>query len=430
MSPVDARLAEIGLEFGHGLPLGLERIEAGLARLGNPHHRLPPVLHVAGTNGKGSVCAYLRAMAEAAGLRAHVYTSPHLVRVNERIRVAGRLAEDAALLGAFDALAATGLALTYFEALTAAAFLLFAETPADVCILEVGMGGRFDATNVVTPAVSVIAPVDYDHQEFLGSTLAAIAGEKAGVLKPHRPGVVARQAPEALAAIEAHATAVDAPLRRAGQEWDAYARAGRLIVQTESEALDLPAPGLAGTHQIDNAGLAVMALRAWGDPRLSLEAISAGVAGATWPARLQPLTRGPLAEAASPSELWLDGGHNAHAARALAEAMRGLAARRPARLGLVWGMLARKDAGAFLAPLAALDPCVVAVPVRGEGPQPAHPPERLAAMAAQAGLQAETAPDLARAIAAARTRGAERILIAGSLFLAGEALALSGLSPD
>lgn len=430
MSPVDARLAEIGREFGHGLPLGLSRIEAALDALGRPQDRLPPVVHVAGTNGKGSVCAYLRAMAEAAGLRAHVYTSPHLVRVNERIRLAGRLVEDAALLGAFDRLAKTGLQLTFFEVLTAAALLLFAETPADLCILEVGMGGRFDATNVIQPAVSVITPVDYDHQEFLGPTLTAIAGEKAGILKPGRPAIIARQQPEAMAVIEAQAERLHAPLWRGGVEWDAFERNGRLVVQTETQALDLPLPALAGPHQIENAGLAVVAALALDLPQFDAAAIGAGLAGVRWPARLQPITRGALARAAAGAELWLDGGHNPHAARALAEALLRLEARRPAKLALIWGMLARKDAAAFLEPLQPLAPLVIAVPISGEGPQPAHAPAHLADLARAAGLGAATAPSLPEAVQAAAKAGAQRILIAGSLFLAGEALALSGLAPD
>lgn len=429
MSPLERRLAEIGLEFGHGLPLGLDRIEAALERLGRPQDRLPPIIHVAGTNGKGSVCAYLRAFTEAAGGRAHVYTSPHLVRVQERIRVASRLADEDALLDAFARIAATGVQLTYFEVLTAAALLLFCATPADLCVMEVGMGGRFDATNVVSPAVSVIAPVDYDHQEFLGGSLQAIAAEKAGILKPNRPGVIARQAPEAMQAIEARAQAIGAPLLRFGMQWDAFARGGRLVVQTEEAALDLPEPSLLGAHQFENAGLAAVAMLAL-NQRFQAEALARGVTSARWPARLQPITRGALCAQAAPAELWLDGGHNAHAARALAQSLRGLEARRPARLALLWGMLARKDAAAFLAPLAALAPLVVAVPVQGEGPQPCHEPEHLCAQAAAAGLEARTAKDLSDAVAQARSAGAERILIAGSLFLAGEALRLSGLQPD
>lgn len=430
MTPLQQRLTRIGREFGHGLPLGLERIRAALEALGAPQERLPPVLHVAGTNGKGSVCAFLRASVEAAGLTAHVYTSPHLVRVNERIRVAGRLVEDAALISALDRLEAVGGALTYFEALTAAAFLLFAEHPADLCILEVGLGGRFDATNVVSPAVSVLAPVDFDHQEFLGGTLEAIAGEKAGILKHGRPAVSARQAPAALAVIEREAARLRAPLWRAGVEWDAFGRAGRLLVQVPERLFDLPLPALAGPHQLDNAGLACAALLALGDPRITEAAMGVGMAQARWPARLQPLTRGPLAQAADGAELWLDGGHNPHAARALAMALGALEQRRPARLALVWGMLARKDAAAFLAPLAPMAPQVAAAPISGHGPQPCHSPAYLADVADSLGLQARPAQSLQEAVTTARAQGAERIVIAGSLFLAGEALALSGMAPD
>lgn len=428
MTPLEQRLTRIGREFGHGMALGLERIEHALAALGRPQDRLPPVLHVAGTNGKGSVCAFLRACAEASGLRTHVYTSPHLVRVNERIRLAGRLVEDAALIEALDRLQAAGGELTYFEALTAAAFLLFAEHPADLCILEVGMGGRFDATNVATPAISILTPVDYDHQEFLGTTLAAIAAEKAGILKRGRPAISARQAPEAMAVIEDAAVRLGAPLWRAGIEWDAYARNGALVVQTQDRLLDLPAPVLAGPHQIDNAGLACAALLALQHPRIDSAHLAAGVAGAQWPARMQPIVRGPLAVAGS--EVWLDGGHNAHAARALAEALRGLQALRPTRTALLWGMLARKDAAAFLAPLRDLVEEVWTVPIQGHGPQPCHPPEHLAAVARAHGLSARPASSLHQAAVEAGNQGAGRILIAGSLFLAGEALALSGMAPS
>lgn len=427
MTPLEQRLTRIGREFGHGMTLGLERIEHALAALGRPQDRLPPVLHVAGTNGKGSVCAFLRACAEASGLRTHVYTSPHLVRVNERIRLAGRLVEDAALIEALDRLQAVGGELTYFEALTAAAFLLFAEHPADLCILEVGMGGRFDATNVATPALSLLTPVDYDHQEFLGTTLAAIAAEKAGILKRSRPAISARQAPEAMAVIEDAAVRLGAPLWRAGIEWDAHARNGALVVQTQDRLLDLPVPVLAGPHQIDNAGLACAALLALQHPRIDSAHLAAGVAGAQWPARMQPIVRGPLAVAGS--EVWLDGGHNAHAARALAEALRGLQALRPTRTALLWGMLARKDAAAFMAPLRDLVEEVWTVPIQGHGPQPCHPPEHLAAVARVHGLSARPASSLHQAAVEAGNHGAGRILIAGSLFLAGEALALSGMAP-
>jgi dihydrofolate synthase/folylpolyglutamate synthase len=419
--PVSRRLSAIGTEFGHGLALQLDRIVAALDALGRPHERLPPTFHVAGTNGKGSTCAFLRAIAESAGLRAHVFASPHLITPNERVRLAGKLVSDDAFIAAIDRVAATGLTLTYFEAMTTAAFVLFAETPADVLVLEVGLGGRFDATNVIArPAASVIAPVDYDHTALLGETLTAIAGEKAGIIKPGAPAVVARQDVEAMAVIEREAQAQGAPLFRCGVEWDCWRANGRLAVQTQSRFLDLPAPSLTGPHQFDNAGLAVATfLQAFdaGD-----EAIGLGVASTVWPARMQRLTRGPLADIARAvgAELWLDGGHNPHGARAIAAT---LAERAPAPTALVCGMLATKDAAGFLAPLAPHASRLIATPIASSSS--GRDPAELAAIAQTVGLDAETAPTLVDAVQRA-ARGAQRILICGSLYLTGEALAMSG----
>lgn len=424
--PVARRLAEVGQEFGHGFALELARIEAALDALGRPHDRLPPVIHVAGTNGKGSTCAFLRAIGEAAGLAVHVFTSPHLIRPNERIRLAGRLVADDAFISALDRVAATGVTLTYFEAVTAAAFVLFAETPADLLVLEVGLGGRFDATNVVAePAVSVITPVDFDHMAFLGDTIDRIAHQKAGILKPNRPAVIGRQRPEAAAAILAEAESVGArPLARWGVEWDAYVENGRLIVQTADELLDLPQPALIGPHQTENAALAVMAARAWGDPRIDHAALQRGLASAIWPARMQRLKRGPLVQAAGASELWLDGGHNPHAAHALAVALSQLEARDPRPVALIVGMLATKDLEGFLGPLAAPGRPLFAVPVRAS--QAGRDPSALAEEARALGFEARSAPSLTHAVqSAAAVPGAPRILICGSLYLAGEALALA-----
>jgi len=422
---VSRRLAEIGAEFGHGFALELTRIEAALDALGRPHNRLPPAIHVAGTNGKGSVCAYLRAIFEAAGLRTHVFTSPHLVRVNERIRLAGRLVEDEPLLDALERVAATGVTVTYFEAITAAAFLLFAETPADAAVIEVGLGGRVDATNVLRPAASVITPIAYDHQAFLGSTLKEIAYAKAGIIKAGAPVVCARQRREVMAVLESEAGLVQAPMVRAGVEWDAFLQRGRLLVQTADRVLDLPLPALQGVHQPANAGLAVAAAWASGFPRVTGEALAAGVAAARWPARLQPLTRGPLAAAAGVCELWLDGGHNPHAAQALAASLRTFDARRPLPLTLVLGMLQNKDAKGFLEAFAELKPRVIATAVTSS--QSGRDPEALAEIARSLGYAAETAPNVSAAVAAAAASPA-RILIAGSLYLAGEVLRLTGES--
>lgn len=425
--PVSRRLAAVGQEFGHGFALDLSRILAVLAALGDPHLRLAPTVHVAGTNGKGSTCAFLRAIGEAAGLRVHVFTSPHLVRPNERVRLAGRLVEDDAFIAAIDRVAATGLIVTYFEAVTAAAFLLFAETPADLVVLEVGMGGRHDATNVIPqPAVSVICPIDFDHQAFLGDTLDMIAGEKAGILKPGRPAVIARQAPHALARIEAEAARVGASLLQAGVAFDAFPTPTGMALQTETQFFDLPAPALFGPHQIDNAALAAMAALTLADPRLDRAAIAAGLARATWPARMQPLTRGPLAAIAQAAgaELWLDGGHNPHAGRALAAAVAQLDQRRPAAATtLIVGMLRTKDASGFLAPLRAVADTLIAVPVPGS--DAARAPEDLAAEARAQGFAAAPVADIHEAVRRAAKPNA-RVLICGSLYLAGDVLSVSG----
>jgi dihydrofolate synthase / folylpolyglutamate synthase len=427
--PVSLRLAEIGHEFGHGMALKLDRIEAALEALGQPHDRLPPVLHVAGTNGKGSTCAFLRAMTEAAGLRAHVFTSPHLIFPNERVRLAGALASDETFIAAIDHVAALGMTLPYFEVLTAAAFLMFAETPADVLILEVGLGGRFDATNVIKrPATTTIAPIALDHTAILGGTLSLIAGEKAGILKRGAPAVISRQSEDAMAVIEARAEAVGAPLFRCGVEWDAWRANGRLAVQTGDRFLDFPAPNLIGAHQFDNAALAVATLLAWDGARFDDSALVRGVTSAHWPGRMQRLTKGALADIANArgAELWLDGGHNPHGALALAETLRDLDSRAPRPLVLIAGMLTTKDVDGFLAPLAPLTHKLIAVPVASSAASYEAAP--LAAIAARNGIASLSAASLVDAMknAAALPGEPPRILICGSLYLAGEALALSG----
>jgi dihydrofolate synthase/folylpolyglutamate synthase len=422
--PVSARLAKVGVEFGHGHALELARIENALEALGRPQDRLPPVIHVAGTNGKGSVCAYLRAITEAAGLKAHVFTSPHLIRPNERVRVAGNLVTDAQFIAALDRVADTGVEVTYFEAITAAAFVMYAETPADLLALEVGLGGRFDATNVLPrPAATIITPIDLDHAHLLGDTLAKIASEKAGILKSNVPAIVARQQRDAMDVIEARAQAVGAPLLACGQEWDCWSAGGRLLVQTENRLLDLPPPGLLGPHQIENAGLAVRASMLL--DKFSEEAIGQGVANVSWPARLQSITRGPLAAPvlAAGGELWLDGGHNAHAGRALAAALAQLP---PRETVLIAGMLGTKDAGGFLEPLATCAKRLIAVPVHGS--RASRTSEELAADARTHGFKASAATDLQSAISVALQTPAPRVLICGSLYLAGEALAQSGIA--
>lgn len=409
------------------IDLSLGRMERLLARLGHPERRLPPVVHVAGTNGKGSTVAYLRAMAEAAGLRVHVYTSPHLVRFNERIRLAGRLITEEALTALLEECErANGEApITFFEVTTAAAFLAFAREPADLLLLEVGLGGRLDATNVVMrPAVAVITPIDLDHKEFLGSSIATIAGEKAGIMKPDVPTVIGPQPREALEVFCERADILDAPLLVAGADFIARRTpAGFTFTGAGRTDWALPRPALPGDHQIENAASAIAAALLLDLPDAAIEK---GLTTAEWPARLQRLRRGPLVDLLpADGELWLDGGHNPHAARALATAL-GEMAGDGRGLALVSGLISTKDAAGYFGAFQALNPPVVAVTIPDE--EAARPADEVAAAAEQAGLQAETAPDLAAAVARAITlSGPEpRVLICGSLYLAGRVLADNG----
>lgn len=404
------------------------RVERLLAALGRPEQRLPPVIHVAGTNGKGSTVAYLRAIGEAAGLRVHALTSPHLVRFAERIRLAGRLITDEQLMALTERVEAAngGEPISFFEITTVLALLAFAETPADLCIVEVGLGGRFDATNVFeAPAVSVITPVDYDHLELLGPGLPKIAWEKAGIIKRGRPVVVARQPDEALEMIEREADDRMAPMLLMGRDFDAWEERGRLLVQMPERLLDLPAPSLFGGYQFANAGLAVAAALAF-DHTLSDEDLGQGVASAVWPARMQRLTVGPLAELARArgSDLWLDGGHNPHAGRALAEAASRIVDRDPRPLTLVTGMFARKDAEGFFRPFAEMRPRVIATTF--DSPQAASA-EEIAVAAVQVGLPAEMSPNVEDAVRRALVVDgpAPHVLVCGGLHFAGEVLAMS-----
>jgi dihydrofolate synthase/folylpolyglutamate synthase len=426
LRPHDAALERLKALHPRAIDLSLGRTLRLLDALGRPQDRLPPVVHVAGTNGKGSTVAFVRAIAEAAGLRVHVFTSPHLVRFAERIRLAGTLIGDDALA---EVLARTeranaGDSITFFEVTTAAALLAFSESPADLLLLEVGLGGRYDATNVVDrPAVSVIAPVDLDHQEFLGSDLAGIAREKAGILKPGRPGVIGRQNEPALEAIEAEAERVGAALTVMGRDFDAWAERGGLAVQHAAGLLDLPAPALPGPHQIDNAGLAVAAALALNDPRITSEAIAAGVAGAVWSARMQRLTAGPFGEAARArgADLWLDGGHNPHAARALAAAVARLAARDGRPTVLIAGLLANKDAQGWFKAWREVRPEVLTVDGYAEAAASAG---GLAKVAEELGFIAAHIGSLDAALtrALAGDGPPPRVVIAGSLYLASEVL--------
>ena len=410
------------------IDLSLDRIQGLLQALGRPQDRLPPVIHVAGTNGKGSTSAILRAICEAAGLRTHVLTSPHLVRFVERVRLSGSLITDEAFAAILERVEAAnaGREITFFEIVTAAAFVAFAETPADLLILEVGLGGRFDATNVIgAPAVSVITPIDYDHKEFLGEDLGKIAGEKAGIIKSGRPVVSARQAEVAEAVIEAEAQRLGAPLRLMGRDFDAWTDSGRLLFQDETRLLDLPMPSLFGPHQVDNAGLAIAAAMALGDARVSEAALDRGVASADWPARMQRLTSGPYGDMARArdTDLWLDGGHNPHGARAVAEALAGLA-RDGRPVALVAGTLSNKDAVGFFSAFKGLNPKVYATGFEAEAAASA---QATMDSARAAGLEAEACGNPLDAVRRAlAVQGAPpHVLICGSLYLAGEVLAAS-----
>ena len=411
------------------IDLSTGRVERLLAALGRPQDRLAPVIHIAGTNGKGSTLAFLRAIAEAAGLRVHALTSPHLVRFAERIRIAGQLIGDDELDRRIDEVetANAGAAISFFEITTALALHAFAQTPADLTLIEVGLGGRFDATNVFArPAVSVITPVDLDHLEWLGPELGKIAWEKAGVIKAGSPVVAGRQQPEALEVIEAEAAALAAPLALMGREFDAWGERGRLAVQLEDRLLDLPAPALFGPHQLDNAGLAIAAIQALADPRIDEGAIARGLAAASWPGRFQRLSGGPLGAraAAHGADLWLDGAHNPHAGRALARACAALQAIDGRPLALIVGMLGRKDAAGFFAAFTDLAPRIVTT---GFASPNATPAEQLAAAARASGLDARCAEGVEAALAAALAAPGPppHVVCCGSLHFIGDILALS-----
>jgi dihydrofolate synthase/folylpolyglutamate synthase len=408
------------------IDLSLGRIERLLAALDDPQEKLPPVIHVAGTNGKGSTVATLRACLETGGYRVHAYTSPHLVRFHERIRLGGQLIEEEALIALLEECerANGGTSITYFEITTAAALLAFARTPADVVLLETGLGGRLDATNVVRrPAVTAITPISLDHQAFLGDTIAQIAGEKAGILKPAVPAVVASQPEAAELVIEARAVEIGAPLSRWQHEWRCFAFGPGMRFMGERWRLDLPKASLAGAHQIVNAGTAIACLEQLRDLPLSAEAVADGLGRIEWPARLQRLTRGPLAELIPPGwELWLDGGHNPGAGAVLAEFIVGW---RERPLYLVVGMLNTKDSAGFLGPLAPHAQALAAVTIPGE--QNPLPADAIATAAWSVGLTASTAASVDAAVRDFSSRPPPgRVLICGSLHLAGKVLSENG----
>jgi len=422
MAGSDAILARLMQLHPKVIDLSLERMERILAALGNPERRIPPVIHIAGTNGKGSTLAMIRAGLESAGKRVHAYTSPHLAQFHERIRLAGELISETDLAAALEECetANDGQPITFFEITTAAAFLAFSRMPADYTLLEVGLGGRLDATNVIDdPALTVITPVSIDHTQYLGETLAEIAAEKAGILKRRVPCIVAPQEPAAREVIEQRAGRLSAPLHIARQDWDSRREGDALIYQDGRGLMDLPLPVLPGPHQIVNAGTAIAALRELGFGRIEARA---AVTEAEWPARMQRLTRGPLVEAAGPCELWLDGGHNPAGGEAVAATLAALP-RRPTHL--VCGMLNTKDVAGYMRPLAGVAQSLTAVAIPGE--PNTLPAGDTAAAAASAGLAAATAPDALAAVGriAAGQPGA-RILICGSLYLAGQVLRENG----
>ncbi|PZX58744.1 dihydrofolate synthase/folylpolyglutamate synthase [Cereibacter changlensis] len=404
------------------IDLTLDRVHRLLAALGHPERALPPVIHIAGTNGKGSTQAMIRAGLEASGDRVHAYTSPHLARFHERIRLAGELISEPALAALLDeCVAANGPEeITFFEITTCAAFLAFARTPADFTLLEVGLGGRLDATNVVEkPRLTIITPVSVDHQQYLGETLPEIAGEKAGILKRGVPCVVGPQSPEGLKVIEARAARLGVPLLAHGQHWQVWTERGRLVFQDETGLLDLPLPNLPGPHQIQNAGAALAALRHLGKDETACEA---AVTRAFWPARMQRLRQGPLAESAPGVELWLDGGHNPAGGEAVAATLAGMPKR---ATYLICGMLNTKDIGGYLRPLAPHVTRLHAVSIPGE--KATLPAAETEAAARDAGMAAVSSASVAEALAAiAAEDTAARVLICGSLYLAGTVLRENG----
>jgi dihydrofolate synthase/folylpolyglutamate synthase len=437
-SSLDELIARLSALHAGRIELGLERMHRLLAQLDHPERKLPPVIHVAGTNGKGSTVAYLRAMLEAAGLRVHVFTSPWLVRINESYRLGraggGVLVSDEELLAVLEACERVnaGAPITFFEIKTIAAFCLFAQHPADVVLLEVGLGGRLDSTNVVEqPAACVLTPISMDHMEFLGSSLTSIAAEKAAIIKRGVPVICAEQEPDAMAVIEEQAKRMRSPLFAAGEGWHVNIERGRLVYQDDRGLLDLPAPKLFGRHQFGNAGLAIATLREIGTFKLTTKAFEAGIISAEWPARMQRLSAGALA-ALGPEgcELWLDGGHNAEGGRVVAAALGDLEERVSRPLVVVVGMMANKDAAAFLSNFAGLTRHIIVVPIPDQ--DNAMTPDALADAVRTLGMRVEIADGVQTALSNIARLAYEvppRILITGSLYLAGHVLAINGTPP-
>lgn len=404
------------------IDLTLDRVWRLLETLENPQDQLSEVIHIAGTNGKGSVLAMLRAGLEAEGHAVHAYTSPHLARFHERIRLAGSLITEEALATLLEECetANGGEPITYFEITTVAALLAFARQPSDYTLLEVGLGGRLDATNVIEkPAVSVITPVSMDHEQFLGNTIEAIAGEKAGILKSGCFGVVGKQDDRAQEVIEQAAWNCGATLKSYGQHWHVWEERGLLIFQDEFGLVELPKPNLRGEHQLQNAGIAIATLRLLGK---GTDALEGAVTKAEWPARMQKLKTGPLVDAAGDAELWLDGGHNPAAGQALAAVLRDLPSK---PIYLISGMLSTKDAQGYLDPLAEQTAQILTLQIPGE--EASLTADQLADLATGLGMDASPIEDIATAVAQITDQNSHaRIIICGSLYLAGQILRENG----
>jgi dihydrofolate synthase/folylpolyglutamate synthase len=430
MSRTDAILKRLSGLHPKLIDLSLERIEPLLAELGNPHEKLPPIIHVAGTNAKGSTIAYLRAFLEAAGKSVHVYNSPHLVRFNERIRLAGKLVGTRRLNDALERVEKVnaGRNITFFEITTTAAFVLYAETPADYLLLETGMGGTYDTTNVVkNPLGVIITPVDLDHQGFLGNTIAEIAVSKAGILKRGSKAVIGLQREEGRAVIDRAARKLGITPFWQSEDFHGSAQDGRLVYQDEAGLLDLPPPALLGAHQFDNAALAIAASRHFDLP-VDANAFARGLRNVVWPARMMPI-QGKLRDLLGPgAELWLDGGHNVHGAVAIAQAIADMNRTRPAPLVLIMGMMNNRSPAEFLAAFKDQITQIFALTVPGE--PNAHTAEEIALQASAAGLSATPKPDIRSALRAAAKIPNARVLICGSLYLAGDVLAKNGTPPD
>jgi len=438
MTPLDALLARLFLLHRKDIELTLGRMERLLAALGSPEQKLPPVIHVAGTNGKGSTIAFMRAILEAAGKRVHVYTSPHLVRFHERIRLGakggGKLVGGAELYAALSRCEAVnaGAPITFFEFTTAAAFKIFSEHAADYLLLEVGLGGRGDATNVIpAPRATVVTSISIDHTEFLGPTIAKIAYEKAGIFKAGAPAVLSVQHEDARKVLRFEAARIGAPVIDAGSDFAAREEHGRLIFEDARGLLDLPLPRLLGRHQQQNAATAIAALRCV-EPELGPKSFESGLTQVDWPARLQNIVKGHICDVAPRgAEIWLDGGHNEDGGRAIAEAMADFADKTERPLIIVCGTLTTKDTGAFLRSFKGLAQEVLAVPVEAE--QYGKPAREVAAAAEAEGIMAaacENTEAALRFLSAREWRLPPRILIAGSLYLAGSVLALNGTPPQ